>query len=102
MVFNRLRDFRKSDIGISSTEKMAELLGGEEQGWYHQKIQRIETGQTSLSDQDAHHIAKTFNVPISVLFEEPKNHLGEKFQKSFASAPEHVQKTIKTLLGIDE
>jgi transcriptional regulator with XRE-family HTH domain len=72
MVFNRLRDLRKKDLGISSTEILAEKLGGDASGWYHQKIQRIESGKTALTDKDANDLAVRLKIPVYSLFVDPE------------------------------
>lgn len=103
MVANRLRDLRKKDLGISSTDKLAELLGGEDAGWYHQKIQRIETGKTALTDEDAQYIATTLRVPISALFDESQLSTEEtELVANYKNAPEHVQMTIQEMLKVYE
>lgn len=43
-------------MGINSAYKLADILDDEK--WYHQKIQRLETGKTRLTDEDAHDIAR--------------------------------------------
>lgn len=97
-MYNRLRELRKNDLGISSTIVLAELLGGDDAGWWHQKIQKIETGNRALTDKDAHEISKKLNVPIWALFEESED---MEILAAFNKAPDHIKKTIKTLLKME-
>ena len=74
MVFNRLRELRLKDLGIKSMEELAERLGGDDAGWYQQRVQRLETGKTKLDDETAREISKKLNIPISLLFEEEQQY----------------------------
>lgn len=69
-VYNRLRDLRKNDLGLKSMDALADLID-DHKVWYNQRIQRLETGETRLTDEDAHDLAIRLNVPLYTLFASP-------------------------------
>ncbi|PZQ45230.1 MAG: hypothetical protein DI551_07940 [Micavibrio aeruginosavorus] len=105
MKYNRLRDFRKIDLRITSTEKFAELLGGEDAGWYHQRVQRLETGDTALTDEVAWEISEKTGAPVYALFVDPKavnNKTDQEIISRFHAAPNDVKTNIMRQLGMLE
>lgn len=76
---NRLRHIRKNVLRLSSIEKLADLLGGEAEGWYQQKLQRLETGKTRMTEADAFEMAAKlqqagYDVEAWHFFTDPEQH----------------------------
>jgi len=96
-VLHRLKEIR---LGLNlSREDFAKLLGDD---WYFRKVERLENGHTRMNDVLAQEITRKLDIPFESMWIKPDQSLKDNLQEPFEAAPEHVQKTIKTLLGIEE
>lgn len=96
IVENRLKELRK-DLKLTQTQ-LAELCETS-----LQMVQYLENGQRQMTQKWLERFSEVLKVPVWQILVDPKVILDE-FDRELAShykaAPEHVQKTIKDLLGI--
>ena len=95
---NRLKTVR-NNLGFTQ-EEVANVVDTSKQ-----QIQRLEAGKRRLSDHWLIRIANGLKIdPLELLIDTQTLPTASEMAilKAYNDSPEHVQKTIKTLLGVEE
>lgn len=94
----RLKEVMK-DLGVTQ-EKLAEMLDCSKG-----QISMLLSGERKFHSEWIIKISRALNIPSWYLFLDPAEMQSDEEKDMFTrykSAPEHVQQTIKTLLGMEE
>lgn len=99
---HKLKELR-IELGFTQTE-LAEALGGEDEGWYFQRIQRLEASArnpdkgTKLTMDVAREIVRKLKRPLSDLIPDQENALIEKINRLEAQEKLMLETFVQSLL----
>lgn len=99
---HRLKELRES-LGYTQTE-FAEALGGEDAGWYFQRIQRLELNArnpkkgTKMTVAEAMEIARKVQRPLSELLPDKPDKLNDLLSQLAQEQREIVETFVESLV----